>query len=356
MGQRIKDKYTYKQPKPVEQEDSDDELKGYEKYCHTPKKTIRFVDRLRHRDTTRDPNDFPINFNWRKRIPYHKCHYIKFTRRDREEFLITLKTGLTKRGTRLKKKVKPCSVKLKRMTEEEIKKWWRKPMIFQSRGWPYANRTALNNLYPLANYPHPVPANVKNAQIQQRMLQLQMQLQQRKRLVVPQLTPEGGIPLLPLTKNLFAQQLNGHLNMKRPSTTTNSNDSDLICISSDEDDDADIKVTVSKAPTPGTPNLQRRASETGIIRFKCHLCSAEINGQFGSTAFIAEHFGKSHDVHNIRLYQSIDMDGQTIVTIVQDIRKVSSNNSSVPPATMNNAASKDKTATTTGDDDVICID
>ena len=281
MGQRIKDKYTYKRPKPVEQEDSDDELKGYEKYCHTPKKMIRFVDRLRHRDTTRDPNDFPITFNWRKRIPYHKCHYIKFTRRDREEFLITLKTGLTKRGTRLKKKVKPCSVKLKRITEEEIKKWWRKPMIFQSRGWPYTNRTALNNLYPLANYPHPVPADVKNAQIQQRMLQLQMQLQQRKRLVAPQLTPEGGIPLLPLTKNMFAQQLNGHLNMKRPSTTTNSNDSDLICISSDEDDDADMKVTVSKAPTPGTPNLKSRACQTGIIRFNCHLCSAEINGQFG---------------------------------------------------------------------------
>ena len=144
--------------------------------------------------------------------------------------------------------------------------------------------------------------------------------------------------------------------MKRPSTTTNSNDSDLICISSDEDDDADIKVTVSKAPTPGTPNLQRRASQTGIIRLKCHLCSAEINGQFGSTAFIAEHFGKSHDVHNIRLHQSIDMNGQTVVTIVQDIPKVSSNNSSVPPASMNNAASTDETATTTGDDDVICID
>ena len=350
LGQRIKDKYTYKRPKPVE-EDTDDELEGYEKYCHTPKKTIRFVDRLRNRDTVRDPSDFPITFNRRKRIPDHKCHYIKFTRRDRVEFLITLKTGLTTRARRLKKKVKPCSVRLKRITEEEIKKWRRKPMMFQR--WSYANTTALNNLYPLANYPLPVPAHLQNAQIQQRMLllqQRQLQLQQRTGLVPPQLTPGGEVPLH-LTKNMFAPQLNGHLNMKRQSATTSSNDNDLICISSDEDDDADIKVTASKAPTPGASNLQRRASQTGIIRFKCHLCSAEINGQLGSTDFIAEHFGKQHDVHNIRLHQSVDMNGQTVVTIVQDIPK-----ECIPASTNNATKSTIKKPAATADDDIICID
>ena len=356
LGRRIKEKYTYKRPKPVEQEDTDDELEGYEKYCHTPKKTIRFVDRLRNRDTVRDPNDFPITFNRRKRIPDHKCHYIKFTKRDREEFLITLKTGLTTRARRLKKKIKPCSVKLKRITEAEIEKWRPKPMMFQR--WSYSNTTALNNLYPLANYPLPVPAHLHNAQIQQRMLllqQRQLQLQQRAGLVSPQLTPGGEVPLH-LAKDMFAPHLNGYLNMKRQSSTTNSNDSDLICISSDDDDDVDIKVTAAKAPTSGAPNLQRRASQTGIIRFKCHLCSAEINGQLGSTDFIAEHFGKCHDVHNIRLHQSVDVNGQTVVTIVQDIPKGTTLNNPAPASTNNAAMSTNEKPATTADDDVICID
>ena len=60
-------------------------------------------------------------------------------------------------------------------------------MIYKGERWLYANATGLNNLYPLAKYPHHVPAHLQNAQIQQRMLQLQMQLEQRKRLVVPDL-------------------------------------------------------------------------------------------------------------------------------------------------------------------------
>ena len=354
LGQRIKHKYSYKRPKPVEHQDTDDEMEGYEKFCHTPKKETKFLDRLRNRG---DVNEFPITFNRRKRVPDHRSHYIKFTRRDRAQFLITLKTGLTERARKLKKKLKPCSVKLKRITEKEIQKWKPKPKPVQR--WSYSNVAALNSLYPLANYPHPVPAHLQNAQIQQRMLLLQQrQLQQQTGLVAPQLTPLGSSPLQ-LRQSMFAPQLNGHLK-RQSSTGPNSGESDLICISSsdEDDDDMDIKVTAAKAPTPGSPSFKRKSSQTGIIRFKCHLCSAEINGQLGSTDFIAEHFGRCHDVHNIRLHQSVDMNGQTVVTIVQDIPK--SANNGADSANANKTAPSSKSAnekqSTTMDDDVICID
>ena len=361
LGQRIKDKYNYKRPKPV---DTEDELEGYEKFCRTLRNNNRFMDRLRNREN----DGFPITFNRRKRIPDHRSHWIKFTRRDRAEFLMVLKTGLTARARKLKKKLKPCSVKLKRITEEEIKKWRRKPR--PSQRWQY--QSTLNSIYPLANYPHPVPAHLRNAQMQQRMLyqqQRQLQLhQQRTGLVAPQWAGGSAVPVN-LTKNMFTPQLNGmlngHLNVKRQSSTgENSNDSDLICISSDEEDDADIKVTASKTPNPGGQDAQRKSSQTGIIRFKCHLCAAEINGQLGSTDFIAEHFGKRHDVHNIRLHQSVDVNGQTVVTIVQDIPKgnnlvptTNSNayNRSAPPPPQKNT-SENKPAMSAGDDEVICLD
>ena len=166
---------------------------------------------------------------------------------------------------------------------------------------------------------------------------------------------------------MFAPQMNGMLNghfnnvNRQNSTGENSNSSDLICISSDEEDDADVKVTASKAPYTGGQDAQKKSSQTGIIRFKCHLCFAEINGQLGSTDFIAEHFGKRHDVHNIRLHQSVDVNGQTVVTIVQDIPKGNNNfvptNSNVPSRELPQKNTSINTpATSENDDEVICLD
>ena len=78
LGQRNKDKYNYKRANPVEHQDMNDELEGYEKFCHTPRKNTQFLDNLRNREN----NSFPITFNKREHIPDHQCHWIKFTRWD----------------------------------------------------------------------------------------------------------------------------------------------------------------------------------------------------------------------------------------------------------------------------------
>ena len=91
------------------------------------------------------------------------------------------------------------------------------------------------------------------------------------------------------------------------------------------------------------------------------MCSAEINGQLGSTDFIAEHFGKRHDVHNIHLHQRVNVNGQTVVTIVQDIPKGNNNFvltnlnvlSHVAPQKNTNI---NKPAMSENDDEVICLD
>ncbi len=330
LGQRIKDKYVYHRPKV----DGAEEDEGYEKYCRTPK---RGASRLRNRDM----ESYPISFNKRKRVPDYQSHWIKFTWRERQEFLMVLKTGLTARARKLKKRLKPCAVKLKRVTEAEIKKWQPPPRPFQPRYRPFQlpreTLVALQAKYPLATCIDPLSSELRAAQQQQRYLfqqELRLLQQQHERAFMP---------------------VNGHLGGDR----TSHNDDDLICISDSDSDDSDIKVTAAtKRPSSGdffhsgsTPTKNNSGGTvSGVIRFKCHLCAAEINGTLGSTDFIAEHFRGRHDVHNIRLHQSVDVNGQTVVTIVQDIPKVMSSPAKASdPATgaQPNSASSDE---------VICID
>ena len=122
----------------------------------------------------------------------------------------------------------------------------------------------------------------------------------------------------------------------RQSATASSNNTDLICIASNKDDDADDAEDVcalantnnvtkgtdrkpaSKSPIHGAADLQR----TKKFRSKCHLCSAEINGQLGSLDVIMGHFEKHHDVHNLHIHQIVKRNGKTIVKIGPDIPKL----------------------------------
>lgn len=357
LGRRIKDKYVYRRPRaaasggdPGDNAVDDDEegVDGYEKYCHTPKRgATRFLERLR----TREQESYPITFNRRRRIHDYQSHWIKFTWRERQEFLMVLKTGLTARARRLVRRVKPCSVRLKRITEADVRKWRRPPRPFQRHFPPNFSLSALYAMYPLANLPEPVPEHLRAAHHQQRhLLRQHLQQMQQRQVTTPVLTPEmlSGGSGDSLTKNMFAQsQLNGHIKPRGKGS-----ENDMICISSDEEhDDSDTKVTSTTSDGAGSGTGSGRGGAlSGVIRFKCHLCSTEIHGQLGSTDFIAEHFSLKHNVHNIRLHQGVDARGQTTVTIVQDIPR----KSAPPPAS--SRTTPPPGAENTADSDVICID
>lgn len=108
LGQRVK--------KHVDKLDNS-ERSPYEEYCHTPVKN-KALDRLRNR-----PNMFPVTFRKSKRLCPKQCHWYKFTRKDRREFLRICATGLNKRARLLKKQMQPCKVVLTYMKEKDIEYW-----------------------------------------------------------------------------------------------------------------------------------------------------------------------------------------------------------------------------------------
>ena len=108
LGQRVK--------KHVDKLDSS-ERNPYEEFCHTPVKK-QALERLRNR-----PSLFPVTFRKSKRIPPEKCHWYKFTKRDRREFMRIMVTGLTKRARELKRLLVPCKVVLQRLNKAEIVAW-----------------------------------------------------------------------------------------------------------------------------------------------------------------------------------------------------------------------------------------
>ncbi len=72
-------------------------------------------------------------------------------------------------------------------------------------------------------------------------------------------------------------------------------------------------------PEPSTlPESAPLATAPPVLRINCHLCGVQIQGSQWSSDFIADHFRVRHDVHNIRLHQSVDAAGQPVVNIVQD--------------------------------------
>ena len=384
LGIRIKDKINYKRPQINRDDESDDEDGNYEKYCKTPKLN-KFMNRLRTRDGL---DGVKITFSKRHRIPDHLCHHIKFTKSERKEFLIQLKTGLTAEARRLKRSLKPCQVRLDRVSPKVIKKWKHKPR--PGNHWNVQNKPQPSTFLPMPNggfqFSMNNPAFHRAQRQQQLMLQQALELQRSTGLVAPQFLPtnfvagpraaQGPFPVH-MTPNMFVGN-NGmprlvrapnrpmyvHRAFKpaqRPQSMSNSNSGDAICISSDEEDDDDIKVTqVNQAPD--NPGYQRpgpkssKKSRQGVIRFKCHLCGTEINGQLGSTDFIAAHFKGVHDVHNIRLHESKDKNGQTVVTIVQDMPKTGLTNANAPRPANTNSNTMNNANRVLDDDDVICID
>ncbi|GAB1600899.1 uncharacterized protein LOC115210189 isoform X3 [Argonauta hians] len=92
-------------------------LPDIEQYCKTPEKNDA-LERLRSRPIT-----YPITFRNSKKINTKYSHEYKFTKAQRKEFMKLVQTGLNKQSRMLKRSLKLCSVRLRRLDEEEIKKW-----------------------------------------------------------------------------------------------------------------------------------------------------------------------------------------------------------------------------------------
>ena len=95
---------------------SGDKIEGF---CSGPMNND-FVEKLRHRGESSYPTVF--NKKNRKHMAKHK-HQYKFTSGQRKEFMLRLKTGLTKKSRKLLKEMVKCNVKLERLKPGVIKKW-----------------------------------------------------------------------------------------------------------------------------------------------------------------------------------------------------------------------------------------
>lgn len=92
-----------------------------EQFCSGPMKND-FVEKLRHRGES----SYPIVFNKKNRrhMSKHK-HSYKFNSGQRKEFMMRLKTGLTKRSRKLLEDIVKCCVKLDRVKPGVIRRWLR---------------------------------------------------------------------------------------------------------------------------------------------------------------------------------------------------------------------------------------
>ena len=115
-------------------------LTNVEEFCKTPKKN-RFADRLRVRENT-----FIISHRQRKR--YRFSHSYKFSKAQRDEFLLTLKTGLDSKSRKLLRSLPDCSVRLVYLTRRRLRKYVRtarKKMVQPLN--PVVSVTKLNDSY-----------------------------------------------------------------------------------------------------------------------------------------------------------------------------------------------------------------
>lgn len=87
-------------------------------YCRGPEKG-NFFEKLRQRDVL-----YPCTYKSKKKFARY-CHRICLTKLQRREFMITLKTGLTRRSRRLLSQMEPCQVTLEHMDPDVVKEWLR---------------------------------------------------------------------------------------------------------------------------------------------------------------------------------------------------------------------------------------
>ena len=119
LGQRVKN-HMSKPGETMPPHTSIDTLCSYEKFCETPEKNLG--DRLRSRGS-----GWPVSFKKTRRTDPKHWHLYAFTKWQRKDHYLKMKTGLNRASRALKCSMHKCSVVLKRLTKVEIKKWTSSP-------------------------------------------------------------------------------------------------------------------------------------------------------------------------------------------------------------------------------------
>lgn len=340
LGQRLQKHIVIDKPEKTENSDNE----NYEHYCRTPKKNDSLA-RLRHRKDM-----FPNTFR-RKRTRDFFYHTYKFNKKQRKEFLIKMKTGLTKRSRYLVKLMRPSRVVLHKLTKIQIAELSKpRPYGLQWASW---NGDARRSFYAHNNYVmnsaedlrrlrsgpgnpgmsatrlfggfnaqgkpmtvyRPAPGShmhMPSAELLRHLTHSQVpmghQFNHLRLPSVPSYRPQHMLQPQPLAPHNLQRLQKG---IKR----NREQDDDVISISS-SDDESSSKSTHPAKKVKRVTGTSTNRSQT--VLFKCHLCAAEILFSLETSEFIRRHFADKHGVRNIRIMEQKDSTGQLVLSIVED--------------------------------------
>ncbi len=330
LGQRVK-RHMSKLRFIINRDDSledQTQCKDYERFCRTPVKSDS-LERLR----SRGPGGYQVTYKKTRRLAPKHCHRFSFGRTQRLERYTTILTGLNKRSRKLKRKIKPCSVVLNKLTKAEIKRWTcprvRKPDMSLSEANIFRWLDGRNNTP--SKFPQgPGLLETCACPELQRLLSLKTLPQPNSR-QVPHSAPrpvsagtdaEMTKQRLLLYKTLLrdsASRTAGRNAASSSSTlrTPTTADDDVISISSSDDDCIVEGVTASVEPPAKRGRFSDGAGPPIKLLFRCHLCNEQLTYRENVNTCIKTHFAQKHNVHNIDLIEQLDANGQKVISIVE---------------------------------------
>ena len=252
-------------------------IKDFEKYCVGGNKN-EFMEKLRAERT------YPIVYKKRKKFSAKFTHSYKFNSGQRREFMITKKTGLTKRSRELLCCLRDCSVKLARLKPDTIHQWCQpkpkrtmKPKRAFLSHFPMNNQTATrvdSHLRQILSKPLYGPKSARIRQINENINRIRTsQSMQHYDMITRVVTSPDGTETM---KVIYVPKKN--LEKKRKQTFSPfrkvvQEDDDIQIIElSDSSDDETEQSNLTASPRKCPPQMNRSVkpvtpqSRTGILK------------------------------------------------------------------------------------------
>jgi len=290
-------------------DDSDDDEKKqsnqYEDCCGTDKDSVNVKLRVR-------AGGYPVTYK-KKRGEQVWFHRFNFTREDVNEFYYRLRSGLTREARRLRRKLRPCKVKLTNENAEGIQKlkakakadYWKAirshdarrenvmrvqgmaPRMQQGGSSQYSPSYLAQLLHSTAqmNQNRMMQQRIQQQQIMQQKMQQQRQMQQimleAQRRYQSNVSIQGDSPAAVQQRMLLNQRImaaaaaackatpgqSTSLGQKTQPKPVKKSSDDVICLDSDEDDEPSPKkarIETSPQYRPGPKSLTRPSVPMGI--------------------------------------------------------------------------------------------
>lgn len=253
-------------------------VKDYEQYCVGVKKN-EFMEKLRSERT------YPIVYKKRKKFASKFFHSYKFNSGQRREFMITKKTGLTKRSRELLCCLKDCSVKLTRLKPETIQTWCQrkpkrtmKPQRTFSPIFPMNNQTSTrvdSHLRQILSKPLYGPKSARIKQINENINRIRTsQSMQHYDMITRVVTNPDGTETMKVIYVPKKVQENRRKQTFNPHRKVIQEDEDIQIIElSDSSDDETDQSTLTASPRKCPPQMNRSVvrpstpqSRTGVLK------------------------------------------------------------------------------------------